>query len=89
MGLALTIAVFIRLRQRWLRVSLLAASGLPTLSLIVYHSTGNLINLAFLGLLIVMWGVMLIPLLLEKRLKNKNSLSPGHEAKGNSIIPTG
>ena len=78
MGLALTIAVFIRLRQRWLRVSLLAASGLPTLSLIVYHSTGNLINLAFLGLLIVMWGVLLIPLLLEKRLKNKKGLR--HEA---------
>ena len=78
MGLALTIAVFIRLRQRWLRVSLLAASGLPTLSLIVYQATGNLINLAFLGLLIFMWGVLLIPLLLEKRLKNKKGLR--HEA---------
>lgn len=71
MGLALTIAVFIRLRQRRLRVSLLAASSLPTLSLIVHESTGNLINLAFLALLIVMWGVLLIPLLVEKRLKNK------------------
>ncbi|NWF78123.1 MAG: hypothetical protein HXY36_06000 [Chloroflexi bacterium] len=71
MGLALTIAVFIRLRQRWLRVGLLAASSLPTISLIVYHSTGYLINLAFLGLLIIMWGVLLIPLLLEKRLKKR------------------
>ena len=88
MGLALTIAVFIRLRQRWLRVGLLAASGLLTLSLIAYHSTGNLINLAFLGLLIIMWAVLLIPLLLEKRLKNNRSLSQKHEEKGSSIIPT-
>jgi len=71
MGLALTIATFIRLRQRWLRVSLLVAPSLVTLSLIVYHSTGNLTNLAFLGLLVLMWGVLLIPLLLERRLKNK------------------
>jgi len=70
MGLALTIAVFIRLRQRWLRVTLLAASGLLTLCLIVYHSTGNVNNLAFLGLLFVLWGGLLIPPLLERRLKN-------------------
>ncbi len=74
MGLALTIATFIRLRQRWLRMSLLVASSLITLSLIVYHSTGNLTNLAFLGLLVLMWGVLLIPLLLEKRLKNKKGV---------------
>jgi hypothetical protein len=87
MGLALTIAVFIRLRQRWLRVSLLTASSLLTLSLIVYYSTGHLINLAFLGLLIMMWGVLLIPLLLERRLKNKRILSRRCGEKGNSIIP--
>jgi hypothetical protein len=74
MGLALTIATFIRLRQRWLRVGLLVASSLITLSFIVYHSTGNLTNLAFLGLLILMWGVLLIPLLLEKRFKNKKGV---------------
>jgi hypothetical protein len=87
MGLALTIAIFIRLRQRWLRVSLLAASSLPTVSLIVYYSTGHLINLAFLGLLIVMWGVLLIPLLMERRLKNKRSLSRHHGEKGSSTVP--
>jgi hypothetical protein len=85
MGLALTIAVFIRLRQRWLRVSLLAASNLPAISLIVYYSTGYLINLAFLGLLLVMWGVLFIPLLLEKRLKKKVSPSQKCEEKGIDI----
>jgi hypothetical protein len=88
MGLALTIAIFIRIRQRWLRVSVLAASGLLTLSLIVYHSMGYLINLAFLGLLIVMWGVFLIPLLLERRMKHKKALSQSQEGKESSIIST-
>jgi hypothetical protein len=69
-GLALTIALFVRLRQRRLRVGLLAASGLVTLSLIVYHSTGYVNNLAFLGLLVAMWGGLFIPPLLERRLKN-------------------
>lgn len=69
-GLAVTIAVFIRLRQRWLRVGLLASSLLVTLSLIVYHSTGYAGNLAFLGLLLGIWGVLLIPLFVERRLKN-------------------
>ncbi len=70
MELALTIATFIRLRQRWLRIGLLGASGIMTLSLIVYHSTGYVNNLAFLGLFIAIWGVLLIPALLERRLKN-------------------
>ena len=70
MGLALTIAVFVRLRQRWLRITLLAMSGFVTLCLIVYHSTGYVNNLAFLGLLVVLWGGLLIPPLLERRLKN-------------------
>ena len=69
MGLAITIAVFIRLRQRWLRVGILAASGLISLVLIVYHSTGYVNNLAFLGLLAAMWGLFFIPQLVEKRLK--------------------
>ena len=38
MALGLTIAAFIRLRQRWLRVTLLATSGLMTLSLVVYYT---------------------------------------------------
>ncbi len=70
MGLAATIAVFIRVRQRWLRIALLAASGLVTLCLIAYHSTGNINNLAFLGLLLGLWGGLLVPPLLERRLKN-------------------
>src|SRR4030042_6000197 len=69
MALALTIAIFIRLRQRWLRVSLLAASGLLTLTLIAYYTAGRLNTLVFFGLILVMWGVLLIPPLLEHYLR--------------------
>jgi len=63
--LALTIAAFIRLRQRWLRISLLIISGLLTLTLVVYYAGGKLSVLTFAGLILVMWGLFLIPPLLE------------------------
>ena len=69
-ALALTIAVFIRLRQRSLRVGLLAASGLLTLTLVVYYTAGRLDTLTFLGLVLVMWGVLLAPPLLERYIRD-------------------
>ena len=68
--LALTIATFIRLRQRWLRICLLTTSGLITITLIVRYTTGNINTLTFLGLILVLWGVLLIPLLLEQGIRN-------------------
>jgi hypothetical protein len=68
--LALTIAVFIRLRQRALRIGLLGASGLLTLTLVVYYTAGHLDMLTFLGLVLVMWGVLLAPPLLERYVTN-------------------
>jgi len=74
--LAATIAAFIRLRQRWLRVGLLAASGVLTLSLVVYYSTGRLNTPTFFGLMLVMWGVFLAPPLLERYLvRNRQSIT--------------
>jgi hypothetical protein len=75
MALALTIAAFIRLRQRWLRVSLLATSGLMMLSLVMYYTTGRLNTFTFLGLIAVMWGVILVPPLLERYLINRRKTS--------------
>jgi hypothetical protein len=63
--LALTIAAFIRLRQRWLRKTLLILSGLLTLALVAYYTSGRLNMLTSLGLMLVMWGVFLGPPLLE------------------------
>jgi hypothetical protein len=74
-ALALTIAVFIRLRQRALRVGLLAASGVLTLTLVVYYTTGRLNVLTFLGLVLVMWGVLLVPPVLENYLKDSKLVS--------------
>jgi hypothetical protein len=78
MILAMTIAVFIRLRQRWLRVSLLTISGLLTLGLVGYYSTGRLNTLTFLGLILVMWGVLLGPPLLERYLRSSRAFSRKH-----------
>jgi hypothetical protein len=64
--LAGTIAAFLRLRQRSLRVGLLAVSGMLTLTLVVYYSTGRLDTPTLFGLMLVMWGVFLAPPLLER-----------------------
>jgi hypothetical protein len=68
--LALTIATFLRLRQRYLKIGLLVASGILTLTLVVYYTNGRLNTLNFVGLMLVMWGVFLIPALLERRLRH-------------------
>jgi len=70
LALALTIAAFIRLRQRWLRISLLIASGPMTLTLVVYYTSGRLNTLTFVGLMLVMWGIFLVPPLLERWLRS-------------------
>ena len=64
--LALTIAAFIRLRQRWLRISLLIVSGILTLTIIGYYTYGKLALSTLIGLILIMWGLFLIPPLLER-----------------------
>ena len=66
MALALTIAAFIRVRQRWLRIALLFISGLSTLAMVAYYARGGLNLSTFLGLILVMWGIFLIPPLMER-----------------------
>jgi hypothetical protein len=58
-----------------LRVGLLAASGLLTLSLVVYYTTGQLNTLTFLGLVLVMWGVLLVPPVLERYVRGDEQIS--------------
>jgi len=77
-ALALTIAAFIRLRQRWLRVALLATSGLMTVTLIVHYTIGKLNTFTFFGLILVMWGVLLVPALLERYLKGGRRIAWRH-----------
>jgi hypothetical protein len=72
MMLAFSIGTFIRLRQRWLRVSLLAVSGLLTLTVAVYLATGRIASASFIGPVLGMWAVLLVPPLLERQLRKGN-----------------
>jgi hypothetical protein len=84
LALGLTIAAFIRLRQRWLRIGLLAISGLLTLTLVVYYTTGRLNTLTFLGLILVMWGVLAMPPLVERFLRSGRRLTWKHKDTADS-----
>ncbi len=70
LAMALTIAMFLRLRKRWLRIGLLIMSGILTLTVVAYYTEGRLCMSTFICLILVMWGVFLIPPLLERRLKS-------------------
>ena len=72
--LALTIAAFIRLRQRWLRIALLIISGLLTMTMVVYYVGGRLSVETFAGLILVMWGLFLIPPLMERWLRKSRRI---------------
>jgi hypothetical protein len=71
--LALTIGAFIRIRQRWLRVGLLATSGLGTLSLVGFYSAGGLRTTVFIGLMLVMWGIFLLPPLMYRLIRREEN----------------
>ncbi len=69
MALALTVVAFMRLRQRWLRGTLLFVSGLLTLVLVTY-ARGNLTFFTFIGLVVIVVGLLLVPALIDKRLRS-------------------
>lgn len=68
-ALALTVAAFIRLRQRWLKVTLLLISGFLVLTMVAFYAEGRLGLPAFLVLALVMIGFLLIPALMERRIR--------------------
>jgi hypothetical protein len=70
LALALTVATFIRLRKRWLRVSVLVVSGLITLTMVAYYTNGRLSLPALLILIVVMLLLLLSPALVERTLKH-------------------
>ena len=69
LALGTTVAAFIRLRQRWLKVTLLVVSGFLTLIMVTCYAGGRLSLPAFLALILVMLGLLLVPALLERRLR--------------------
>lgn len=70
LALGVAVATFIRLRKRWLRISVLVMSGLITLTMIAYYTEGRLSIFALLILSIVMLILLLSPALVERRLKH-------------------
>ena len=68
--LAVTVAVFIRLRQRWLKTTVLVVSGLLTLTMVACFTSGRLGLPAFLTLALGMLGLFLAPALLEGRVRH-------------------
>ena len=73
--LAVTVAVFIRLRQRWLKTTVLVVSGLLTLIMVASFTSGRLGLPAFLMLALGMLGLFLAPALLEGRIKHSKQRS--------------
>ncbi|MFC1987231.1 permease prefix domain 1-containing protein [Chloroflexota bacterium] len=69
LALAATAAAFIRLRQRWLRVTLLIISGLLSLITVAYYTGGGLGFTAISVLILIMMGLLLIMALVERRIR--------------------
>jgi len=75
LALGLSVTLFVRLRQRWLKVSVLLVTGLLSLTLVACYAEGRLSLLAFLLLLLIMLGVFLTPALLERRVKHADGIT--------------
>jgi hypothetical protein len=70
LSLGVAVTTFIRLRKRWLRISVLVLTGLITLTMIAYYADGRLSVPAFLALIVVMLILLLSPALVERTLKH-------------------
>ncbi len=68
--MAVSVGLFIRLRQRRLKIAMLLISALLTLSLVLYYAQGRLPLPAFIILIIVVLGLFITPAVLEHRIKH-------------------
>jgi len=69
--LAATVAAFVRLRQRWLKMAVLFVSGMLTLTVVVYYASSGLSLPTFFVLILVMFGLFLTPALLERKMRHR------------------
>jgi hypothetical protein len=68
--LAVSVAFFIRLRQRWLKIILLMSSAVFILTLVSFYAQGELGLPAFAILVIVVLGLFIGPALLEHKIRH-------------------
>ena len=73
LSLAITVALFIYFRQRWLKVAVLILSGLLTLAMVAYQADGRLRLVIFLALIFVLLGLFLTPALLDRKIRDRTS----------------
>jgi len=71
--LALSVALFIRLRQRWLKIALLMISGLLTLVLVAFYADGRLGLPAFAILSFVVLALFVTPAILEHKIRHNQT----------------
>jgi hypothetical protein len=67
--MAISVAFFIRLRQRVLKIAMLLVSAFLTLTLVLYYAQGRLGLPAFIILLVLILGLFITPAILEHRIK--------------------
>ncbi|MDP2917282.1 MAG: permease prefix domain 1-containing protein [Dehalococcoidia bacterium] len=70
MALGLAVVTFVRLRRRWLKISVLFVAGVTTLSLVALYAWGRLELVIFLALLLMMVSIFLVPALLENGVRS-------------------
>lgn len=70
LALAVTVTLFVRLRQRWLKVAVLFISGLLTLIMTACYAGGRVGLPTFSILILVLSGLFLTPAILERKIRH-------------------
>jgi hypothetical protein len=70
-GLAATAIAFIRIRQRWFKTLILLISGLSILTMVAFYAGPKLTFPTYLLLVLITFGLLLSPALLDKRVRHK------------------
>ncbi|MDD5288266.1 MAG: hypothetical protein PHY28_04055 [Dehalococcoidales bacterium] len=68
--LAISVALFIRLRQRWLRIAALIASGVVT-AMVTILASSRLGLASFIALVVLIFSFLLVPAFVERKVKQK------------------
>jgi hypothetical protein len=71
MVFAVSVALFIRLRQRWLRIAALITSGLVT-SMVTILASNELRLASFIGLVVLILSFLLVPAFVERKVRRRN-----------------
>ncbi len=72
MVLAVSVALFIRLRQRWLRIATLVTAGV-LISLVTILASNQLGLASFIGLVVLILSFLLIPASVERKVRRNQS----------------